>query len=191
MISQLVTTAPTKLPINASAQNSSSLPSSGAVFWRSRVEGNTTLASVNRIAPERITKKNPAEKPKPCSRYLRPSTCTCSESNTENSAPMVMNPPASIDNTSICGTEVSRMRWIPCRDSSSMTYSDDRYCGAGCASYASAMVRLTPFPAGILTAQAGPPGAHACTVRRSIFGIPSPGSLTPQLQITSGVMRNR
>jgi hypothetical protein len=83
----------------------------------------TTLASVNSAAPDRITKKNPAENPNPSSRRSTPGLSVPVASKAENSAPMVMNAPARMPSTNTFGVVCVRSRRAPWAPSSSITYS--------------------------------------------------------------------
>jgi hypothetical protein len=58
-----------------------------------RVAGITTLASVKGAASARTTKKNPAEKPKPSTKWRAPGDSKPPPSSTEKSAPAVIKAP--------------------------------------------------------------------------------------------------
>jgi hypothetical protein len=77
------------------------------------VAGSTTLASVNSTASDRMTKKKPAENPRPSISRWAPGEPMPVASRTENKAPTVTKPPASMASTRICATDSRCSRRVP------------------------------------------------------------------------------
>jgi hypothetical protein len=90
------------------------------------VAGISTLTSVNSNVPVITTRKDPTENPNPSSSRTTPSLSVPVAISVLNSAPIVMNPPASKLDTNTSDGNFSTARLAPTSAISTMTNSGAR-----------------------------------------------------------------